>query len=417
MKKLIILTGLISLFVFSPNVFPQYTVLDALTLPSSAEMMGMGYASVSHITDNISALTFNPAQLGMQSTNNNFAAVSTNYIDWLPALVHGMYVRTNTAAAGVNLKRFNTKLPSISVGLAYTNFRFNSRSYYFLDGSVTAPPQYCSPYDVADQITLGVGTDYLVRAAAGITYKNVNSHSIKTEHAGLYDIGILIDVPVIKIISSIKGTPIFKYKEFTPFLDVAIGFAKCNMGKDSLYYYTGERGLISRYAREGLEYAVGMTYERDSITVNPLSFKWTIESNDQLGKEWYDWNRQGYQSGMGDIQFFKELIAGKGNTTTDKLKGWELGFFDMVMLYGGSFTEDYDHGNRNFLTTGFGFRLSGLMKTLSLLDNDLFETKTMQYISHNIDIKVNYSTITGKNEYSAFSGMKYYSLNLYWMNW
>ena len=175
--------------------------------------------------------------------------------------------------------------------------------------------------------------------------------------------------------------------------------------------------LPALYARIGLEYSLGFTYEKDDIKIKPLSFGWTIESNDLLARDWYDQNQQGYQSGMGSINFFKELIMGKGNVNTDKLKGWELGFFDMVMLYGGSFTEDYNHGNRNFLTTGFAFRLSGLLKTLSLLDNDLFESKAMQYVSRNIDVKINYSTITGKNEYYIFSGMKYYSLNLYLMNW
>ena len=66
MKKLIILIALISLFVFTPNTFSQNVELNFLTTPSSAEMMSMGFASVAHITDNPSALTFNPSHLGMQ---------------------------------------------------------------------------------------------------------------------------------------------------------------------------------------------------------------------------------------------------------------------------------------------------------------------------------------------------------------
>ena len=218
-------------------------------------------------------------------------------------------------AGGINLQKYYPHLPSLSIGLAYTNLLFNTGMYYLVDphGMIES-----HVYDVAEQYTVSIGTDFLVRASAGFTYKSVNSHRYQTTNAGLYDIGFLVDIPVTKIITSASGSPFLKYK----------------------------------------------------------------------------WN-----------------------VNTDKLKGWELGFFDMVMLYGGSFTEDYNHGNRNFLTTGFAFRLSGLLKTLSLLDNDLFESKAMQYVSRNIDVKINYSTITGKNEYYIFSGMKYYSLNLYLMNW
>jgi hypothetical protein len=415
MNRFILIFGCVLQFALSPYILSQTTQLDFLTLPSNAEMMGMGYASVAHISDNPSALTFNPSHLGMQSLDRSFAAISTNYIDWAPAAWEGSYIRSISAEGGVNLQKYYPSLPSISLGLAYTNLRFNSGSYYYVDEHWQN--HYCYAYDVADQFTVSVGADFLVRASIGFTYKSINSHRLQDIDAGLYDMGLLINIPVTKIITTATGKSILKYKNFTPFVDVNVGLAKSNMGKDSIVYSTGERGLVSRYAREGLEYALGFTYEKDNIKINPLSFSWTVESNDRLAGDWYDISAKGYQSGMGDINFFKELIVGKGNVNTDKLKGWELGFFDMVMLSGGSFTEDYNHGNRNFTTSGFSFRLSGFLKTMSLVDRDFLDGNTMQYISKHLDVKITSSLVSMKNGYYILDGMKYYSLNLYWTNW
>ena len=47
-------------------------------------MLGMGWASVAHITDNPAALTTNPAHLGMQSLNNSFFTLNENYCNWAP---------------------------------------------------------------------------------------------------------------------------------------------------------------------------------------------------------------------------------------------------------------------------------------------------------------------------------------------
>ena len=164
MKKLIILIALISLFVFTPNTFSQNVELNFLTTPSSAEMMSMGFASVAHITDNPSALTFNPSHLGMQSLDHNIAAFSANYVDWAPKLVSGEYVRSLTVAGGINLQKYYPHLPSLSIGLAYTNLLFNTGMYYLVDphGMIES-----HVYDVAEQYTVSIGTDFLVRASAG----------------------------------------------------------------------------------------------------------------------------------------------------------------------------------------------------------------------------------------------------------
>ena len=120
MKTIVLICVLFFQLFFSSFSFAQAeAALPFLEIPTNAEMNGMGYASVAHITDNPAALTTNPAHLGMQCLNNSIFTVAENYGNWIPAFHLNLWTRTIVANAGINLNKIYPQLPSLSVGISY----------------------------------------------------------------------------------------------------------------------------------------------------------------------------------------------------------------------------------------------------------------------------------------------------------
>src|ERR1035437_6954399 len=122
MKTIVLICVLFSQILFSSFSFAQgEAALPFLEIPTNAEMFGMGYASVAHITDNPAALITNPSHLGMQCLNNSIFTASANYSNWLPTFHLNLSTRTIVANAGINLNKYYPQLPPLSVGISYSN--------------------------------------------------------------------------------------------------------------------------------------------------------------------------------------------------------------------------------------------------------------------------------------------------------
>jgi hypothetical protein len=280
-------------------------------------------------------------------------------------------------------------------------------------------------YDESNQVTLSVASDYYIRASIGITYKHVKSTLSDQPIAGepgngiatanLYDLGFLIDAPLVSITSKIIDRPIKISNSISPLVNFSLGISKSNLGQESIYYIDpAQSDPLPRLARAGIGFAFGLQYDLDDIHLTPISFRWTIEANDICVKT----NSAGvsvYQPGLGDINFFKEVILGKTNKETDKLKGWELNFFEFVYIYGGRFLEDPDRGNRNFKTEGYAVSLSGILKTFALINPGILEDNTIKYLINHIGIKYNQSLINTPD--SILNNTQFYSLNFTFNNW
>ena len=426
MKKVVLICVLGFQFFLSPPAFSQNTVFNFLLIPTNAEMSGMGYASVAHITDNPAALTLNPSHLGMQCLDKNIASFGNNYCEWLPSFSPDIWIRTFVATAGVNLQKYYPKLPSMSVGLAYANTHF---SYGRVVTTTTANPDGpgtpVDAYDESSQVTLSFAVDYYIRASLGLTYRHVLENFGDKISTDLYDVGFLLDAPLIPIISRIADKRITVADNLTPLCNFSVGISKTSLGNESIYFpasslYEGAVRYPSlyntfnlpRYARAGIEWMLGLQYEKNNISWIPFSFKWTVEANNSLVKtDAYGYlYSTDYKSGLGDIDFFKEVILGKTNKETEKLKGWEFGFGEAVSIYGGSFREDYYRGNRNFATSGYALRMSGMLKAIAIISPEVVESALMQYLLNHIDLKFNSSKIDLNNK-------KYYSFNVFWTNW
>jgi len=428
MKIIALTCVLFMLQYYSSLSFAQGTAaVPFLEMPTNAEMNGMGYASVAHITDNPAALISNPAHLGMQCLDNSIFTVSENYSNWLPAFNLNLWMNTTAVNAGINLNKIFPNLPSLSVGISYSNIYMNFGEFIRTGPDNPDPLGTFNAHDESSQLTLSVAADYYVRASLGITYKHVNSvlsnqptaqePGSGKASADLYDLGFLVDVPFVPLISNIVNQPIPVYNNVSPLFNFSLGISENNFGQESIYYIDRTQAdPLPRFARAGIELNLGLKYVKNNISWIPLSFKWTIEANDLLINTDSS-GRSTYQSGLGDINFFREVILGKTNKETEKLKGWELNLGETIYIYGGSLIEGPEAGNNNFTSGGYAVSISGLLKTLAVIRPEMFEGNFMKYVLNHIGLKFNQSNITTIDKTSPLNNTDYYSLNITFNNW
>ena len=236
-----------------------------------------------------------------------------------------------------------------------------------------------------------------------------------TASANLYDIGFLIDVPVVSITSKIINQPIKIFNNISPLFNFSLGISKSNLGQESISYLDHAQGdPLPIIARAGIGLTFGLQYDQNDISWTPFSFRWTVEANDLCVK----YNNAGlpiYQPGLGDIDFVKEVILGKTKKETDQLKGWELNLAETVYIYGGRFLEDPDYGNRQFTTEGYAVSISGLLKTIAVIKPHLYENNFMKFVLNHIGLKFNQSKVNTPD--SILNNTQFYSLNISFNNW
>jgi hypothetical protein len=416
--KCLFLSMMISQFTFSQG---GQSALPFLLIPTSGEMQGMGYASVASLTDNPLASTRNPAHLGLQSIYNNFS-FGYNYSDWLPQFKLDLWLKTYAINAGINLQKYKKDLPPLSIGIGYSQIYVNYGE--FIQTNEYGPEKVGSfnSYDKSDQLTLSIAADYYIKASFGITYKHINSQlgsKIKigdlvgngSSTANLYDWGILADVPVIKSLSKLLNQPVKIVDNLYPDFGFSFGFMNGNLGQYSIYYINPDQAdPLPRTVRTGIGLNLGINMENNSNVWKLVSFRWTVEANDLLIKK--DSNYWQYKSGFGNIDFFKEILRGKTNPTTEKLKGWQLNIFETFTLEGGRFEEDPRYGNRHFNTWGWSIRSGGFLKSLLVFAPNLLNKNLLEYIIKHIDIRYGTSMVETDESGNPLNNTRFQTFNI-----
>ena len=394
------------------------TAVPFLLISPYAETNGMGEASVANPTDDPLSPMTNPAHLGMLSQFGYFS-FGYNYSQWLPTFgARDLWLKTLAANVGINLQKLNKNAPPLSFGLGYSRLYLNLGTFIITGPGGPTPLGTFDARETSDQFTMAVGADYWVRASVGLTYKHVVSRSspVGTEQergngtgiANLYDYGFLIDVPLVGIASRLADDP-FKFgPNVSPYFDWTVGISRSNLGQGKITYIEAAAAdPLPRYARAGIGVDVGFVFDRDVVNWKPLSFKWSIEASDVLVGA----NRE-YQSGLGDINFFDEVILGNTNMETEKKKGWELNVFEVISVRGGRFEEDPNRGNRRFNTSGWGVRLGGMLKMLRAFNGPFDNEGVSGFLLNHIDVGYNHSEWNPDQQYAPLSGTKFDSFNI-----
>src|SRR6267143_145050 len=402
-----------------------------LLISPYAESNAMGLSSVSTFTDDPLAALDKPAHLGMQSLRNYFSS-GYNYNKLLPGFQQSdLWYRTFAFNAGINLKKLWGIEPELGIGAAYSRIRENLGDF-IVTGPDPTPLGTYTAYETSDQYTLSIGINYWIKASEGITFKHIYSNLFppgggiqqmpaKNPTVDSYDYGFLFDVPIVEVASRISQEPIMISGHWAPLFNLRLGFAKNNLGNKGVTYFDLiQPDPLPRYARIGIGFNLGVRYSDEKVDIQPVSFKWTIEANDILVRRYpalIDSSSQmvlrdaswEYQTGLGDINFFDEVILGRGNPQTIKKKGWELTFGGLFSLRGGRFEEDPNHGNRHFSTSGWGFRTSGITKWIG-------SENVFGFILNHVDIRYDHSDLTTDEVDHPLSGTTFDSVQILVLN-
>lgn len=408
------------------------TAVPFLLISPYAEANGMGEASVANHTDDPLSHMTNPAHLGMFGLKSYFS-FGHNYSKWLPQFNQSdLWIRTYAVNAGVNLKQFGLIIPEIGIGFGYSRIYLNLGEFT-ITGQDPTPLGTFTGYETSNQYSFGVGIDYWVKLSGGITFKHIFSSLAPFDVQGQgrqgvasvnsYDYGLLLDVPIVEIVSKFTDHPLQITPQIFPFFNASVGLAKNNLGDKKLVYIdAAQADPLPRYARIGIGFDLGVTYGNREAEWRPISFKWTIEANDilvrrsgaifdSLGNVMTEGSWE-YRDGLGDIHFFDEVILGHTNSETIKKKGWELNFFEILSLRGGRFEESPTRGNRHFNTTGYSVRFFGIIKFLRAIDYPLGIEGPLGYIVKHLDVRFDHSELKTDEINNPLAQTKFNSISI-----
>jgi hypothetical protein len=364
------------------------TAVPFLLISPSPEANGQGCTSVSRISDDPYAIYFNPAHLGLSSTQSNamFSFYPSKTM-WLPGLgLNDLTYNALVLCGGTNLEEY-LSIP-LSVGVAYTRVDLNLGTF---NRTSSTGPQIVGTFNGEehnDAFSLGVGLDIGVKLAMGITFRRVESNlgnsgagqeqGSGSASAWSRDYGFIINVPIVDL--TCKKSELMT--GIAPIFDLSFGSALTNVGGKMTYIDKAQADPLPRNISIGTTLEIGFKFTRTDHKL--LSFTWSRQSDnllvgrDNLGSF--------YREGYGDVDFFKNLVQGKRTETIDLSQGWQIGFAEILYIRGGSFVGT---GNRSFTTEGLGLRLSGIFKLLQ--DIEAEKSSELLYIVEHFDIRYDQS--------------------------
>ena len=422
----------------APNCLAQgESAVPFLLVSPSARVTGMGEASVALCTDDPLAPITNPAHIGMQSQTSYFS-FGHNYCDWMPGLGDpNLWWKTFAFNAGIDLKQQFGITPEMSLGFGYSRVYLNLGPSFTSDLAGPVQTGTFNAYESSDQYTFGAGINSWVRASAGVTFKhvvselanfNVQGHGkVAKATVDSYDYGLLIDVPFAGILARLRGEPVEVLPHLSPFFDVSTGFAKNNLGdKRVTYIDPAQADPLPRYARIGIGFDLGMAYDIEGTEWRPVSFAWTTEQNDVLVRRYPEvmdssgnvvrqstWE---YTAGLGDINVLDDVILGHSGPGTIKKKGWEINILEVFSMRGGRYEQCGDKSTWGYATSGYGFRLAGIVKLLRVMRIHPAPGGVLGFILTHTDVRYDHSALTTDDRNDALANTKFDSIDIHISN-
>ena len=422
MKATVLFLSLFSFLIFTNKSFSQgEAAVPFLLLQPSPSLSAMGQTGTALPTEDPFGFIWNPAQLGYTSQNNNLAFIFyPSKFEWLPSFNLDLEVKSYAFNVGYNLNDL-IDLP-LSVGFGYSYFELNFGEFLRIDaGDPSASGSFYS-MDYYNAYSFGIGIDYYVLLNAGITYKDITS--ILSEpptsselgdgkaEPNVVDFGLLINVPVLKLIDETMQIALENNLHLKPHLDFSIGYSKSNIGNEVYYIDKAQADPLPRMDRLGYGISTGFDLLKDNFKMNILNLSLTAEADDILISSrttvenrnyTYSWD---YQSTLSDLKPWKNLVNMEG---TDKIVshiGLKIDLFETVSLSTGHFS---GRGFGESETRGFELRTKGLFKFWALWAND----PITDFLRDHADIRY-YSTdfFSGDWRKTKLTGLALYVHNL-----
>jgi hypothetical protein len=380
-----ILTAILLLLATNFSFSQGEAAIPFLVFPVSPAQNAMGATGTSLPTDDTYGFLFNPAQLGYTSQSNNLSFIFyPSKIEWEnfnQASLNGMGLNL-----GYNFKNL-LNFP-LSVGIGFANPEINYGEYTTTSGNDPTPTGTFEPKDYYYAYSLGIGIDYYIQFYAGITYKNVTSvlsdqpagemgGSGKAEVSAI-DYGFLLNFPIIRLIDENLNFEIIQNVPTSPYLNFSLGYAISNIGDEIYYIDPAQADPLPRTARLGYGVSTGIKMQFEKFVLNAFDIAFTVDAEDILIER--DSLGSHYQSGLGDIDFSKNVIQIEGDENVVSHAGLQISLLETVVLRSGHFS------GKNFgeiETNGIEIRVKGLLKLLE----GLSDSPAITFISDHFDFR------------------------------
>jgi hypothetical protein len=403
--------------------------LPFLLIPPSPQANGMGGINGSTISDDPLATLSNPGQLGLTSLDHYFSGgLYPSETSWLPGLqTSGPTLSASAFNAGFRLNRLLTLPFGLSAGIGYSHVSFNL-GVFGATGSDPSMITHFSSEEHSNNLTLGIGIDYYVRLGLGYTYKSVESNLAPFNVQGqgrqgvssvtTYDLGFIAEVPVMRVINEFAGSPVTLFSSVEPLLGISICYARSNLG-DEFVTYIDPAGAdpLPRNAMLGLSYKAGITREARAGRWELLSFTLAREADDILVERFpptvdslgvFTIRPPQYADGSGSIQFVKNVILGEGNGRVTLRKGWQINLVELAFVRGGSVRGR----GVSYTTSGYGFRLGGLLKLLDATTTTVSSSPAMVFILSHFDVRYDHASSTYDDPFNPNDGVTFNELSV-----
>ncbi len=393
------------------------TAVPFMRITTSPEGNGMGGISASQPTNDAFAPIANPGQLGLFSLTKFFnASTYAPRTNWLPAYnISGLTYGATAFNAGYNFRELLSLPFDLSAGIGYSRVSLDLGT--FMVTGPSDPAGTGSSFEAKehyDSYSVAIGFDYYVRLGLGTNFKKIESQlsPIGTEQgqgsgtatAGATDFGLLLEVPVIELISVISETPLEVAPRIVPFLDLSFGYVNANVGDEMSYIDAAQADPLPRTAVAGLGLEAGLLGKSATSDWKIISFRLARQADDLLVSRHPDGTFE-YQSGLGDIEFWQNVVLGQDNARITMREGWQIQAAEIIYLRGGS----VESPGLSYATSGYSICLGGLLKLIGLLAQSSDES-WVGFAADHFDVQFHRASY-GETE-SPISGTSTQSLNL-----
>ncbi|HEY9165565.1 MAG TPA: hypothetical protein VIS48_05335 [Candidatus Kryptonia bacterium] len=404
------------------------TGVPFMTIPTSAQGNGMGGIAASLITDDAISNIANPAQSGIfgldRTLSLSFYAPRTA---WLPYFTSDMSIDATALSIGSRLDRALDLPMPVGLGVTYSRVYFDLGVFDLTSSEgPTIIGQY-HPYEKTDNLTIGLGVDYVVKFGAGFTLKWIDSELApsgsgqETNSASAkvlaHDFGAIAQVPLVDLYGAIlDDRPTFG-NGVEPFLDLTFGYARRNIGPLVSYGNASQGDPLPRQAVLGWNFEIGLRTDLNGNKLDLMSFMWGREAEDLIVNVTTDSvpspggiiysNSIAYQSGLGDLRPWSNLILGKTFNKIDLQTGWQFQIGECLYIRGGwcNGVENWSYNSR-----GATFKLNGFLRMLKYIGLLGHEGAMESFLLNHLDIQYSMSNFTS-NVNAALNGTQFSSLN------
>lgn len=408
------------------------TAVPFLLIPASPEGNGMGGIAGTTAAGDPMAVLANPGQVGLASLSHCFlGGLYPSSTTWMPGIQNSdMSYNASAYILGLNLHSIGLSSFGLSIGLAYSRVYFDEGWFTVTSPDGPTPLGSFHAEEYTDNLSLGVGVDYVIKIGFGYTMKSVDSRlaPIDVQRQGrqgvanfsTYDIGLIGEIPVVKVFGRAFGTPTKISDVLEPVFDVSIGYAHNNMGSNFVAYIdSAQADPLPRCATLGLSYKAGLNISSSMGTWEILSGTLAREAEDVLvqrfppptdsaGNVIGEPPMPQYLDGSGAIQFLNNVVLGKGNSRITLRKGWQISVGDLVLLRGGSVRGR----GESYATSGYGLRLSGLLQLLGAVTPAVSGSPLLRFIAMHLNVCYDHASSTYDDPGNLNDGVTYNGISL-----